>query len=258
MDTGGLPSATRVPVVLEATGWQAAEEAVQTMETGSLGSIEAPEDDTLVPASLLHTLVQTQTALEIDCGGYFCVIDGAALTEVPEGLETVDIGMMMEKDAALSAAWGGSAFELRFNYHGELPGTFTFRVKAEGSRPGDTVYLYYLNEDTDEFEGVHTAVVDDEGYVSLNITHCSSYYLTDAIIEGAANNFVLPAETEAAEEAQSGGFAAFVHNNKVAFWLCIYFLGVGIVAAVIVIVYRSIRRSGKRRDESVKHTTYIK
>ncbi len=255
LDESGIPNPTRVPVELEATDWAGAEQAAGGLEAGNLGSIEAP-DDGLVPSSLLETLQQNQSALEIDCGGYFCIIDGAALTGIPEGLETIDIGMTMEKDSALSAAWGCNAYELRFNYHGELPGTFTFRVKAQGSRPGDTIYLYYFDDIAGKFEGVHTAVVDDQGYVSLNITHCSSYYITNAIIEGADNNFTVPAETAAAQT----GFAAFVHNNKVVFWLTLYFLGVGVVVLLAVFIRRGIKRGRKpeaKREDPVNHT-YMK
>jgi len=228
------------------------------MAAGSLGSVEAP-DDTLVPVSLLKTLKQNQSALEIDCGGYFCIIDGAMLADTPNDLETIDIGMTMEKDAALSAAWGCRAYELRFNYHGDLPGTFTFRIRAQGSRPGDTIYLYYFDDTAGEFEGVHTAVVDDEGYVSLNITHCSSYYITNAIIADAVHNFTVSAESEATERAQSG-FAAFVRNNKAVFWLSVYFLSVGVIVMLVVLIRRGIKRSGKpgiQREEPIKHT-YLK
>ena len=241
MDESGIPSATRVPVELEATDWAGAEQAAGDLAAGSLGSIEAP-DGTIVPVSLLEMLKQNQSALEIDCGGYFCIIDGAMLTGLPDGLDAIDIGMTMEKDATLSAAWGCSAYKLRFNYHGELPGTFTFRVKAEGSSPGDTIYLYYFDDAAGEFEGIHTAVVDDEGYVSLNITHCSSYYITDAIIEGAVNNFVVPAATDT---VQRDGLAAFLSNRNVVFWLSVYFLGVGIVVLLVVLIRRAIKRSGK-------------
>ena len=248
------PMPTRMPIELEASDWEAAQQAIAGMEPGSLGSIQLP-DDTLVPASLLETLRQTQCALEIDMGGYLCVIDGAYLAEIPDGLAAIDIGMTMEKDAAVSAACGGSAYELRFSYHGELPGTFTFRVPAEGSSPGDTIYLYYLNEDTGVFEGVHTAIVDDEGYVSLNITHCSSYFITDIMIEGAVNNFALPAQPTAEPEAQhSSGFAAFVENNAIAFWICVYVLGCGVIITLFVVIFR---RRNKRKEEPVQHT-YVK
>ena len=232
------PQPTRVPIELEATDWEAAEQAIAGMESGSLGSIEMP-DGTFVPISLLQTLQQTQCALEIDMGDYTCTIDGADLAQIPDDLGSVDIGMTMEKDAKLSAACGGSAYELRFNYHGELPGVFTFRVKAEGSRPGDTIYVYYFNEDAGEFESLVAATVDDEGCVSFGITHCSSYYFTNALIPGAENNFKVAAETaEKSEAARSS-------DNFVAFWVCIYVLGSGVVIAAFVLIFR---RRGKRRD----------
>ncbi len=172
-----------------------------------------------------------------------------------EALSSIDIGMTMEKDAAVSAACGGSAYELRFNHHGSLPGTFVFRVNAEGASPGDTVYLYYLNEETGTFEGVHAAVVDGEGYVSLYISHCSSYYITDTIIESAENSFATPAPAvTAAPEAKLTGMAAFVRGDAVLFWVCIYVLVCG-AAAVITLFIR--RRKRDKADTAI-HTLKLK
>ena len=250
---GDAPKPTRVPVQLDATGWEAAEEALTGMETGSLGSIQTP-DDTLVPVSLLQTLQQTQCALAIDMGGYTCTIDGVDLAEIPDDFGSVDIGMTMEKDAALSATCGGNAYELRFNYHGELPGLFTFRVKAEGSRPGDTIYVYYFDEEAGVFEGLLVATVDDEGYVSFGITHCSSYYIASEMIPGAKNNFEVPSEVMAEPEAERSGFAAFIEDNYIAFWVSVYTLGSGVIVAAFVLIFR---RKRKQRVDPVQHT-YMK
>ena len=247
------PKPTRVPVQLDATGWEAAEEALTGMEAGSLGSIQTP-DDTLVPVSLLQTLQQTQCALAIDMGGYTCTIDGVDLAEIPDDFGSVDIAMTMEKDAALSATCGGNAYELRFNYHGELPGVFTFRVKAEGSRPGDTIYVYYFDEEAGIFEGLLAATVDDEGYVSFGITHCSSYYIASEMIPGAKNNFEVPTEASAEPEAERSGFAAFIEDNYIAFWVSVYSLGSGVIVAAFVLIFR---RKRKQRVDPVQHT-YMK
>ena len=228
-------------MVLEAMGWEAVEQEIAGMEAGSLAGIQTP-DDTLVPASLLRMLKETKSALEIDMGGYTCTIDGSDLVEIPGDVMTVDIAMTMKRDATLSAACGANAYELRFNYHGDLPGLFTFRVKAEGSRPGDTIYVYYFDEEAGVFEGMQAIVVDDEGYVSFGITHCSSYYITSVMIAGAKNEFETPV---GATETQRGGLAAFIAENFIAFWVCVYALGCGAVVAVFVVLFR---RRAKRRE----------
>jgi len=50
----------------------------------------------------------------------------------------------------------------------------------EGITPGDKVYLYHYNERSGMLETVpygYQAAVDDEGYVTINILHCSSYVI---------------------------------------------------------------------------------
>ena len=223
------------------------------MEPGSLGSIPMPED-TLVPLSLLQTLKQTQCALEIDMGDYICTIDGANLAEMPDDFGSIDIGMTMEKDVLLSAECHGNAYELRFNYHGELPGVFTFRVKAEGNLPGDTIYVYFYDKDADEYESHVAATVDEQGKVSFGITHCSSYCITSEMIPGALNNFELPAEaTEKPDVERARGFAAFVEDNYIAFWVCVYVFGCVVIVTAFVVIFH---RRGKKR--AAGQQVYIK
>ena len=216
------------------------------MEAGSLSSIQMPED-TLVPVSLLRVLKQTQCTLEIDMGGYICTINGRDLSEIPGDIKSVDIGMTMEKDAMLSAACGADAYELRFNYHGQLPGLFTFRIKAEGSQPSDTIYVYYFDEEVGAFLGLQTAVVDDEGYVSFGITHCSSYYVSCSMIAGANNDF-----SASSGEAERDGLAAFITDNYIGFWVCVYVLGCGTVVTIFVVIFR---RRGKRKGNRASNPT---
>ncbi|MEZ4358065.1 MAG: hypothetical protein R2876_05500 [Eubacteriales bacterium] len=67
----------------------------------------------------------------------------------------------MVKDELLSQAAGGfDVYQLNFNYHGELPGIFSYTFYASENEPGDTLYLYYSYKQAGIIEGMQSAVVD--------------------------------------------------------------------------------------------------
>ena len=74
---------------------------------------------------------------------------------------------------------------------GALPCPLIYKVKVEGYSAGDELYLYYKYDSSGVIEAKQKVVVDAEGYITFQIYHCSSYVLTDEVIEGAANNYGL-------------------------------------------------------------------
>jgi|AGTN01.1.fsa_nt_gi hypothetical protein len=176
----------------EPTGWALAAIDVPSLAQGGTYGITVTDDPT-VPASVLASLKEKQGVLNVDFGSYTCTIDGALLGTIPEGLAGIDLGLTMEKDAALTAAAGGAdVYQLHFNHSGALPGSFTYRFKAESNSPGDIVYLYYYYGESGVIEGKQECVVDAEGYITLNIYHCSSYFISNTLIEGAAGILTQP------------------------------------------------------------------
>ncbi len=104
--------------------------------------------------------------------------------------------MKTDKDESLSAAAGGKdAYQLHFAHSGQLPGKLSYTFKAENNKPGDALYLYYYYSQPGVCEGVQLAVVDSNGYVTFDIYHCSSYFVSAETIEGAAGiNFAAGTE----------------------------------------------------------------
>ena len=174
------PKETRAP-----TEWELLKGSIEQMPEGDKLMLEVKES-TKIPASLLTALKEKQGVLELNFGSYSCLINGASLN-IAEDLKELDLSLSMEKDEALSAASGGQdVYQLHFAHSGQLPGPITYRIKAEGGNPGDTLYLYYYYNQAGVLEGKQIAVVDDEGFVSFTIYHCSSYVVTGGLIEGAA------------------------------------------------------------------------
>ncbi len=119
-----------------------------------------------------------------------------------DDFDGLDVGFSMEKDEALSANFDGKdVFQLHFNHSGELPCPLIYKVKAEGYSSGDELYLYYKYDSSGVIEAKQKVIVDSEGYITFQIYHCSSYVLTDEIIEGAVNNYGLSAVDASIAEA---------------------------------------------------------
>lgn len=194
------PKATKAP-----TEWDIAKQNVQAMEAGGTLAVDITKDPK-IPSSLLSSLKEKQGVLALNYGGYTCTINGAALANIPEKMDPIDFSVSMEKDEALSSALGGQdAYQLHFAHSGQLPGKFTYTFKAEGHAPGDTLYFYYYYDQSGVIEGIQSAQVDANGFVSFDVYHCSSYFVSATAIQGATGrDFTADAvNAQALQEAQT-------------------------------------------------------
>lgn len=86
---------------------------------------------------------------------------------------------------------GQDVIYLNFKHHGDLPGPAKVKINAAdlGFKAGDKVWLYYYNESTKQMEyQAKDLVVDENGYVEITITHCSTYALTKSVVTSAVEN----------------------------------------------------------------------
>jgi hypothetical protein len=150
-------------------------------------------DDPTVPAGVLMSLKDKQGVLNVNFGAYTCTIDGASLGTIPEDLAGINLSMSLDTDEVLSQTLGGAdIYQLHFAYEGALPGKFTYRFPAMANQPGDTVYLYYYYDRSGVVEAKQACVVDADGYITVSIYHCSTYFIAGTLIEGAAGIIAQP------------------------------------------------------------------
>ena len=199
------------------TVWELTANDVAAMAEGGSVAVTDP-DDTLLPIEVLSDLAEKNGTITIDFGTYKCTIDAAAISAIPKDLDELDLGLSMDIDEALSdAADGQDVYQLHFNHEGQFPCPISFTFKAENSSPDDVVYLYYYYGTANVIEGQASAVVDKDGYVTFSIYHCSSYFVSDAVIEGSVNSFDSDAEiqtlTEDLEETQTALHEAQTEND---------------------------------------------
>jgi hypothetical protein len=155
-----------------------------------------------IPQDVLELLKDDEKTLSVNFDDFSLLVDGTKMGEALEDFDGLDVGFSMDKDEGLSAQFDGKdVFQLHFNHHGALPCPLIYKMKAEGYSPGDELYLYYQYEESGIIEAKMKVVVDAEGYITFQIYHCSSYVLTDEIIEDAVGNYGLAAVDASVLEA---------------------------------------------------------
>lgn len=76
-----------------------------------------------------------------------------------------------------------------FDHHGVLPNKATVRINVNDKfKDNEKLYLYYYNPEKDQIEFIEKGLKVINGYVEFDITHCSDYFLTAAVVNNAVNN----------------------------------------------------------------------
>ena len=116
---------------------------------------------------------------------YSWTFKGAELAK-STAIKPVDLAMSVHTTAEVAAVNTATAASkglvLSFSSsNGVLPSNATVKMNVadKGYKPGETLYFYYYNPATKALEPVGNTsyTVDADGYVSVNITHCSDYVL---------------------------------------------------------------------------------
>jgi len=258
------PAATLTPAPTptpELTGWAKALLDVSAMPDGGKVTVTQPEN-TQLPAEVLTALKAKGGVLDADFGTYSCEIDGSKLGNLPPSLTTLDLGMSMEKDDALSAtAEEADAYQLHFSYSGELPGPVTVSFAVPDHSPGDTLYLYYYYEVSGAVEVRQAATVDKNGRVSFVIYHCSAYFVTDKLLDSSAglvasipdaSSATAPTSVPSLADDGAALAASKVGSQTGRFSLTMLLIvGVGalVLGAAGAVLTRHILETGKRKRE---------
>lgn len=175
------------------TEWELANTQMEGLEQGGTLTVDITGEDRAIPASVYKALREKQGTMTMNFGAYSCTLNGAALGELGEDVESLNLGLSLERDEEFSTAIGGAdVYQLHFSHSGDFPGKISFTFKADKSNPGDTVYLYYYRSASGVTEGIQSAVVDENGFVTFDIYHCSSYFVSGTVVEGAAGIVVMP------------------------------------------------------------------
>lgn len=98
----------------------------------------------------------------------------------------IDFGIAKSKenkDARSLMAKGAENLYLEFAHEGELPGLVEIELYAGDSfKDGQNLYLYYYNTKKNAVEPIQKSIKVVDGYVTIQIEHCSTYILTTKLV----------------------------------------------------------------------------
>jgi hypothetical protein len=105
-----------------------------------------------------------------------------AITNINLSLSVSEISNTEELRNSLGMGEDTPGLVINFGHHGTLPAQSSVRIYVgdrQGVTPGSRVFLYYYNSETHKLETLpySTYVVDQDGYVTIQIVHCSDYIL---------------------------------------------------------------------------------
>ena len=94
-----------------------------------------------------------------------------------------------------------------FSHNGSLPGRAEIKVYVGNHfSDGQKLYLYYYNPDKKEIEPVQKNIVVVDGYATFELSHCSSYVLTDKEVK-KAGEFPVPGEQNNSGNSGKNGYS---------------------------------------------------
>lgn len=138
----------------------------------------------------LHISVKDEEGKE----RYSWSFDGASLATSAKDVTDLDLSLKVEKAEShpeLAELLGRDTREdqeerndlvISFGHHGALPAQASVRIFVGdmGFAEGDKLYLYYYNSETGMLDTLPFSTnyqVDEEGYITVDIAHCSEYVL---------------------------------------------------------------------------------
>ena len=137
-----------------------------------------------------NNIVQTGTIDLITNKNIFLLEIVKILSKIDENLNLrLSVDSFNESNEAINERVKQEKLVVTFDYHGKLPASATVKVKVDGKfKDGKKLYLYYYNEEKDQFEYIDNDIKVKDSYVEFTISHCSNYFLTGTIVQDAVNN----------------------------------------------------------------------
>ena len=123
-----------------------------------------------------------------------------------------------------------------YNYSGMLPARASIRLNVGKAYAGQTLYYSQLLDDG-TIISMMSAIVDNDGYMTVEQDHCSTYLITRQQLTGNSTENVTEASDNKVETPQTGD------NSNIALWLtlCII-LSCGITLYIFAVKARKMNR----------------
>lgn len=183
------------------------------------GSVGVISNDVFKEAAQKKSTVVIKTK---NCTWEFSNIptDTTASFSSPEVTIGADVKAITDK--ITSVVDPSKVLQLSFANSGVLPGEAKVTLNLNNAYTADTVlYFYYYNPETGLFEDMQKCDVDENGNVTVTLTHCSDYVLTSQVLPESLTTPVV-VNNQSVSQVSTGDQAPIA----VLFLLCIASLGI--------------------------------
>lgn len=154
-------------------------------QPGDKYEIDLGDGDTGIGSDAFEELLKKNkhctVEINLDNGVRFSFEMGSM--HVVEGKDVYDFGCTLIRNyeklpPAMQSVIRNNSFVTRilYNYSGKLPGTVSIRIYVGQQYAGQTLYYYRENKDN-TFTFMQEALVDADGYITVQQDHCSDYVL---------------------------------------------------------------------------------
>ncbi|MGL5352567.1 MAG: immunoglobulin-like domain-containing protein, partial [Clostridium sp.] len=145
--------------------------------------IEVNSDDKVIDSSIFEAIKGTDKTISLtQADGTVWTFEGKDITGDDFGDITISVNNAADEENQEDIdGIDPNAKIIHFDYHGTLPGKATVKVKIDNHQDviGEELTFYYYNPETKKPEKVQGPLsVDKDGYVTVEITHCSDYFLS--------------------------------------------------------------------------------
>ncbi|MGL4589863.1 MAG: immunoglobulin-like domain-containing protein [Mycoplasmatales bacterium] len=145
--------------------------------------VKVTKNDRVIDKSIFKSLMETGKRIRFtQDDGSVWTFDGKDINNNDIQNITIRTGNETSENTMQSIfKFDPNAKILHFDYHGQLPGKASVKMKVDNpaNLMNKDLTLYYYNANTNKPEKIQNSVfIDEDGFVTIEITHCSDYFLS--------------------------------------------------------------------------------
>ena len=179
----GEPSTPKVPVINEGTDIKEVIEEIKASEEKEI-KVEVNNKEKIVDKEVFKAIAGRDKNIS------FTEEDGTVWTFSGKDIKTDKLDSVKlsvsniptKEDKVEIEKLTDDAVFIKFDHHGVLPGKAPVKVQVDKKKDlvGRKLTFYHYNEETKKIEKIsYNVTVDENGYVILEIDHCSDYFLSE-------------------------------------------------------------------------------
>ena len=169
-----------IPPVIPPTVSEETIDAILDAEPGETVTVALEESDTVLDADVFETLAGKDITLEITLDhGVSWTVNGQ---DIPEGvsLSDLDLGVTLNSDGipvdvVNSITGERDTVQMTLAHDGDFGFTMTLTAPLGAENAGYWANLYHYDEEAERLTFETAAEIDDDGSVSLSLSHASQY-----------------------------------------------------------------------------------